>query len=508
MVRLKKKNDFSSRLDQARQALLAHDFVRALPQYEKLTREQPGAAVLWFEYGNAAAATHDLKRADLAWRQALELEPRNAELVGLIGHRYQALRQPDKAAACFEQARAADPRGINSRISLAVLLEQNHKLDEARTAIEECLRIDPHDDQARYFSAVLDRREGKIEGAERRLRELIQSAPKHPYVRYACRYELAQVCDRTDRFDEAMKFLGEAKQIVRALTNTDLLLKGYDQGAASARRFTNALPPNILETWDSYFPKEKREAIPRLAFLGGHPRSGTTLIEQILGAHPAIAALDEPNAFLEFLQPAFHKSAELSSARINTLRRLYMDALVRELEGTPGLENKLLLDKNPSPTARLPLWLRVFPELKVLIALRDPRDVVLSCYFQNIPLNAVNVNFLSFDRLARHYADLMDIWLAVRQWTGFAWMETRYEDVVADMEKEGRRATAFLGLEWHEEQVHYYEKSRKKQMYSPTYQDVTRPVYKRSVARWTAYEKYLAPILPSLAPYCGAFGYD
>ena len=73
----------------------------------------------------------------------------------------------------------------------------------------------------------------------------------------------------------------------------------------------------------------------------------------------------------------------------------------------------------------------MFPELRVVIALRDPRDVVLSCYFQNILLNATNVNFLSFERLAKHYADLMDIWLAVREWDGFAWLETRYEDLVA-----------------------------------------------------------------------------
>jgi len=140
--------------------------------------------------------------------------------------------------------------------------------------------------------------------------------------------------------------------------------------------------------------------------------------------------------------------------------------------------------------------------------LRDPRDVVLSCYFQNIPLNAANVNFLSFERLARHYADLMDVWLAVREWEGFAWVETRYEDVVADMEKEGRRVTTFLGLDWHADQARFHEKSAKKQLFSPTYQDVTRPVYNRSVARWHAYEKYLAPILPALDAYCRKFGYE
>jgi hypothetical protein len=79
--------------------------------------------------------------------------------------------------------------------------------------------------------------------------------------------------------------------------------------------------------------------------------------------------------------------------------------------------------------------------------------------------------------------------------------------IVADLEKEGRRVTGFLGLDWHEGQNRFYEKSRRKQLYSPTYQDVTRPVYASSVGRWRAYEKYLAPILPSLDPYCRRFGY-
>jgi hypothetical protein len=229
------------------------------------------------------------------------------------------------------------------------------------------------------------------------------------------------------------------------------------------------------------------------------------LLEKILDSHPAVAAVDEPTAFLDVLQPEFHKSSELSSARVNVLRRLYVQALRDDLG--PESTGKMLIDKNPSPTARLPVWLRVFPELRVLIALRDPRDVVLSCYFQNIPLNSTNVNFLSFDRLAKHYADLMGIWLAVREWPGFAWIETRYEDVVADLPKEGRRVTEFLGLQWDTAQERYYEKSAGKQLYSPTYQDVTRPVYQRSVARWRAYEKHLAPILPALEPFCRALGY-
>jgi tetratricopeptide (TPR) repeat protein len=390
-------------------------------------------------------------------------------------------------------------------MALAILSEQNHRFAEAREAVASCLAIDPRDDQARYYAAFLDRRENKIEDAERRLRDLIASNPRHQYVQYATRYELAEVLNQTDRFDEAMQMLLEAKNLVRRLGDIEAMLKEYDREADQYRRSTQALPKNILRTWGREFPERARDAMPGLAFLGGHPRSGTTLLEQILGAHPAVAALDEPRAFTTVAAKLFNESPQISAARLNIIRRRYLEAIQRDWDGS--LEGKLVLDKNPSPTAKLRIWLRLFPELRVLIALRDPRDVVISCYFQNLVLNAYNANFLTLERTARHYANIMDVWLAVRQWEGFAWMETRYEDIVAGLEKEGRRVTEFLGLSWDPAQARFHEKSSKKRMFSPTYRDASQPVYARSVARWRAYEKHLAPILPVLEPYCRALGY-
>jgi tetratricopeptide (TPR) repeat protein len=493
------------KLNEARQLLQEHNFSPALAAYGKLTQHYPHKASIWFEYGFAAGGAGQLELAERAWNKALELEPNNSELALQIGHRYQGLRLPEKAWAAFKRAAAADPRGINPRMALAILLEQNHRFAEAREAVAACLAINPQDDQARYFSALLDRRENKLQEAELGLRDLIAAGPRHPYVQYASRFELAEVLDRTDRFDEAMAMLAEAKRMLRALGNIEAILKEYDEEAAKYRRTTQTLPANILRTWAREFPEKSREPIPKLAFLGGHPRSGTTLLEQILGAHPEVAALDEPQAFTMIAANLFNASPQLSPARLNLIRKRYIEALQRELGGEPG--EKLLLDKNPSPTLKLRIWLRVFPELRVVIALRDPRDVVISCYFQNIPLNPFNANFLSLERAATHYANLMEVWLAVRRWEGFAWMETRYEDTVADLEKEGRRVTEFLGLSWHQEQARFHEKSSKKQMYSPTYHDASQPVYARSVSRWRAYEKHLAPIQPILEPYCRSLGY-
>ena len=196
----------------------------------------------------------------------------------------------------------------------------------------------------------------------------------------------------------------------------------------------------------------------------------------------------------------------LPASQRAVMRGRYIKSLLREIEGEPAA--RILIDKNPSPTMSLNVWLRVFPELKVIIALRDPRDVIISCFFLNIMLNATNVNFLSLERTAKHYADLMDVWLRLRELGGFDWIESRYEDVVANVEAEGKRVTEFLGLTWHPDQGRYYERARKKFLFAPTYHDVTQPVYKRAVGRWERYAEALEPVQAKLAPYCTAFGYE
>ena len=151
---------------------------------------------------------------------------------------------------------------------------------------------------------------------------------------------------------------------------------------------------------------------------------------------------------------------------------------------------------------------RIKPEDRIVFLKRDPRDVIVSCYFQNLRLNAINANFLSLERTAVHYADLMDVWLRMRELGGFDWIETRYEDIVAGLEAEGRRVTEFLGLSWQPQQAAFHESNRKKFVFSPTYTEVTQPVYQRAVGRWRNYAEALAPIQARVAPYCRAFNYE
>ena len=501
-----------ARWQKAQEQLLGGRPGPALAGYRDLARRYPTVAELWFELGNAAAGELDFTQANAAYRRARELAPRNASLLSSIGGQYQGLRQLDDARACYEQAVAADPGSVDARISLAVWFEKERRLDEAWAWVEAILLQHPRDDQARYFRALLLHRKKKNTEAETALRDLIQSGPQYPYVKYAAPHLLGVVLDQLGQYDEAMRWLVTAKAQVRTITDTTLLEKSYDEGDRRRRELLAGLTPEMIRRWRQEPPASKENY--QIAFLGGHPRSGTTLLEQILDANPDVLAFDEPAAFNQEVEKqmhytptpkAFEQLDTLSAARRADMRRRYVKSLLREAPGIPT--QRVLVDKNPSPTMALNVWLRVFPELKVIIALRDPRDVLISCFFLNIMLNATNVNFLSLERTAKHYADLMDVWLRLREIGGFDWIESRYEDVVENLEQEGRKVSAFLGLTWHVDQMTSHETARRKVLYAPTYHDVTQPVYKRAVGRWERYAEALAPLQPKLAPYLRAFGY-
>ena len=503
-----------ARWQKAQQQLLGGQHGPALAAYRELARRYPAVPELWFELGNAAAGELDFALAYQAYRRVLELAPNNANLLVMVGRQYQGLRQLDDARASFERAVDADPASVDARISLAVWFEKERRLDESWECVAACLAKHPRDDQARYFRAFLLHRKGRNAEAETALRDLIKDGPQYPYVKYASRHLLGVVLDQLGQYPEAMRWLCESKAQVRLITNTALLEKAYDERNRKNRELLARLTPEQLRRWCQEPPASKCPW--QVGFLGGHPRSGTTLIEQILDAHPEVLAFDEPEAIGQEVTrrispPEAGTGLTLEAldtvdrSRRATLRERYVKSLLREVEATP--DTKVLLDKNPSPTASLHIWLRAFPELKVIIALRDPRDVVISCFFLNIMLNATNVNFLSLERTAKHYADLMDVWLRLRELGGFQWIETRYEDVVANLEREGRRVTEFLGLSWHPDQARYYETARRKVLFAPTYHDVTQPVYQRAVGRWERYAEALEPILPRLAAYCRAFGY-
>src|SRR6185295_9521838 len=125
-----------------------------------------------------------------------------------------------------------------------------------------------------------------------------------------------------------------------------------------------------------------------------------------------------------------------------------------------------------------------FPEFKTLVALRDPRDVVLSCFMLYLPLIPLSVNFLTLERTARRYALDMSAWLKLRPLFPRPWLEVRYEDLVANLPAQAQRVLTFLGLSWDPAVLAFQERAQAKAVLSPTYAAVTQPVHTRAVGRW------------------------
>jgi hypothetical protein len=186
-------------------------------------------------------------------------------------------------------------------------------------------------------------------------------------------------------------------------------------------------------------------------------------------------------------------------------RERYLGYMAAALNQPIG--ERLHLDKNPTMTLLIPGMIRLFPETRLLIALRDPRDVVVSCFMQYLPLNTNSVCFLTLERAARRYAHDMGIWLKFREMLCTPWLELRYEDCVSGLEAQARRALQFLDLPWDPQVMQYRERLKSKAVASPTYEAVTRPLYTSAMGRWKNYQKYMEPCLEILQPCVEAFGY-
>jgi hypothetical protein len=255
----------------------------------------------------------------------------------------------------------------------------------------------------------------------------------------------------------------------------------------------------------------------KLALLCGHPRSGTTLLEQMLDSHPAIVSAEETAVFFQDVYLRLRRDASdgttmlssLEAAPLNLLKQL-RDSYFRNLESfhRESLGERLLIDKNPSLTGLIPAFARVFPEAKFLIALRDPRDVCLSCFMQPFPLNQVSAMFLGLESTVAEYASVMGLWTALAPRMSNPGLEIRYEDVVENFESCSRRVLEFLDIPWDSRVLQFNEYARQKLVRSPTYSDVMKPIFKGAVGRWRNYQKYLEPHLGVLAPFLKAFGYE
>lgn len=492
-----------NRLTEARSHLKAGRHGSAIAIYQDLTSIITDNAGLWLEQALAAKDHADFPLAAASCREAARLAGHDGALLIRLGNEFRSLRRHAESRECFTRAMNDPAAAADAIRGLVDWHERTGDPDAARALVDDFLSGRPDDVTGRYLDSRLLERSGQPESAETTLRDLLGRDQTPPSVRISAGYLLARILDRTERFDEAMAVLEEVKAPMISDPRIRLGLSQYDEGVSARNRLLAQLTAPMIRNWqEAPLPAEANR--PQIVFLGGHPRSGTTLLERVLDSHPGITAFDESPAFYLTVDP-FLRTHGPGHPGVSSLP----DAYFRQLEWELGtaIPTGCVLDKNPSLTACLHSWLRAFPGVRVLIALRHPLDVLLSCYFMDAPLNALSANFCSLERVAKHYRDMLDVWLRLRDLGGFRWLETRYEDLVRDVAGEGHRVTRFAGADWVPEQADFSQTRNSTPLAAPTFHDVTKPAHSRSINRWQAYERHLEPLRHKMRPYLDRLGY-
>ncbi len=477
-------------------------------------------------------------------RRALVASPKDPMLLIGFGGRLLQLGRTQDAVAQFEAAAAADPSVAEAPFALGKALAQLGEFDRARAAFERALTITPQDAQVRAVLATLLARAGENDAARREADRSLDMDPGNAAALAAL--GLIQLSDRDFTAAEATlraalrtQTLGPFEQA----TVTTLLgdaLDGQKKATAAfvmyrtandaARRLyapvyeapSRAYLQHLARLATVFGTAEATDWAPAPAdakdgpglrghvFLVGFPRSGTTLLEQVLAAHPDVVTLEEKptlaradSAFLDDAQ-GVARLAALDAAGAEPFRNDYW-RIVREAGVDPS--GKVFVDKLPLNAPRLPLIAKLFPGAKVLFARRDPRDVVLSCFRRSFAPNVATYAMLTLEGAAELYAAVMRLADLYRRILPLPTHEVRYETFVQDFEGEARRVCGFLDLAWDEAMKGFATRDVGRLINTPSAAQVRRGLYREPEAIWRRYREPLKAVEPVLGPWIERFDY-
>ena len=487
-------------------ALEAGDLAAARRHLETANGAAPNQAQIINTLGVALRRQGETEAARRAFARAGEL--------GLIdgwrnlGNLEAKERNSKALIAAYERALAISAVDPASHAALAQEYERLHDVARAKTHAQQALAKDPNNDIARIALAQALLREQDFAEAEEAAAPTATGAGASQANRAIAWGLIGEARDRLDDAAGAFAAFTEANQILRAQHAALLEAAHLLFHPAGVARMAQLVADTDIAAWP---PAPPLFSSPAPVFLVGFPRSGTTLLDQILSSHSRIFCIEEREHFAEALRGVISDADRL--ARYGALSAAEIDAARADYWRRVRAENALpdhcvLVDKLPLNIVMLPLIKRVFPDAKVIFALRDPRDVILSCYQQRFGMNPAMAQFLELGSAAAYYDAVMGLFELCRERLALDLHQVRYEDVVADLEAAARGLTAFLGLEYEPGMRDFTATARRRDINTPSARQVIQPLYARSAGRWRRYARELEPVLPLLNSWAARFGYE
>ncbi|MEM9302392.1 MAG: tetratricopeptide repeat protein [Pseudomonadota bacterium] len=484
--------------------------------------------------------------------RGLTRSPNAAPLLNELGLVRQAAGALDAAAASFEQAIAADPAGVPPRNNLGAVRELQGALGAAETAWRDSLARCPEQPEVQVRLANVLRELERPVDAEALLRETLAAVPDF----VAARHDLSALLEEGNRITEAREVLGDAPAEHPLLLLMDARIRrreddfetalgrlagaGFDDPVLEARRLRErALSLDALERYDEAWnslearaPLVTRPAVQtehdgwlagyaahgltRLeeaaslppggdsapVFLVGFPRSGTTLLGRVLGAHPGIAEMEErsPLDHVARAVPGW-PSSPLDPQQAPALRQRY-EAAARER--FPAAEGRWL-DRMPANILHVPLIRQLWPDAPIIMMLRHPLDVCISCAMQEFRPNWLTQRLTTFDDAVVAYETLMTPWPT---WAGTAGAHlVRYEELVSRPRATVAGVLQFLGEDEDRADTMLAERHRAPAARTASYFQVDAPIGTASVERWRHYASHVGTAANRLGELGDALGY-
>lgn len=412
----------------------------------------------------------------------------------------------DRARAGFDRGLAIDPGSFTARFGLASLLLDMGDLRAATAIAERMMSTAAHRPEVLWLRARLAQARGDAGDARDALARLLADPRLDGVQRAEALLLLGLMLGDLGRPADAFAAAARGKQLQRAIHAAEA--RDREGEVAKLRR---------LAAWIEAEPAEWRLSVPAVpgaaashVFLLGFPRCGTTLLEQVLAAHPRVATLEEAPTLATAYQ-AFLSDADACAA----LMRLdpeeaaaWVDHYWRGVRGRGvDVAGRVFVDKQPAGTLYLPIIARLFPEARILFALRDPRDVVLSCFRQAFRINAMTYAFTDLAQTAACYDACMTLAEHARVRLPLAWRDVRHEALVEEFAGELARIIDFLGLEPDAAMADFAAAAGTRTIQTPSAVQVRAGLNRRGLGRWAQYRHELSPVLPVLARWVERFGY-
>ncbi len=425
------------------------------------------------------------------------------------GYAYEASGALEAAAADFEKSVALDPNSAPPLAALASVLARLGRIEAARMAAKRACALDRYNPTAQIAEARCDLEAGAFASARDRLITLTACTDLHIADRVIALGLLGDAHDRLGTSAEAFAAYAAANNSFREQHAARFWPEHKEPPQSAFIASIGAALSNINpDLWgvSAASPAQARGHV----FLLGYPRSGTTLVENILASAEDVEALEERPTLIDadrvFLEneDGLARLATLSSAEIQP----YVDAYWAQAARF-GITStaKLFVDMDPLKGIKLPLIAKLFPSARIILMRRDPRDVVWSCFRTNFALSAAAWEFTTLEATAHHYDALMRLTEQCLAMLPLTVHQLRYDALVSDFDTTTQALCKFLDLEWSPALRAFDKTAQRRGVTTASSGQVRKRLYD-GTRQWARYAAQMEPVLPILQPWVERFGFD